>query len=109
MPDQSHLTIEDGGAQGLFVLRGDLDSHSCQTLAESLNAVASSEPLVLDMGAVRFIDSSGLRALLAAHDARREGEPLVLRNPSRAVRRLLEITALTTHLTLEGEPPEQAV
>ena len=109
MPDQSHLTIEEGGAHGLLVLRGDLDSHSCQTLAESLNAIDLTERLVLDMGAVRFIDSSGLRALLAAHEVRRDGEPLVLRNPSRAVRRLLEITALTTHLMLEDDTPEREV
>jgi anti-sigma B factor antagonist len=109
MPDQSHLTIDDGEEPGLLVLRGDLDSHSCQALAERLDTMTAAEPVVLDMQAVRFIDSSGLRALLTAHEARRQGAPLVLREPSRAVWRLLEITALTEHLTLEGEPPTTPV
>ncbi len=108
MSDQSHLAIESGATPALLVLRGDLDSHSCQALADSLAAATVTERLVLDLGAVRFIDSSGLRTLLTAHAARAVGAPLVLRNPSRAVWRLLEITALTTHLTLEGTPPAAA-
>ena len=54
---------------------------------------------MLDLPGVTFIDSSGLRVLVEAHQLRIErGTRLVLRAPSAPVQRLLEISGLAGHL-----------
>jgi stage II sporulation protein AA (anti-sigma F factor antagonist) len=58
--------------------------------------------LVVDLARVRFIDASGINVLLtAAHQARAVGGTLVLRSPSRAVRRLLDVLHLDEVLAVE--------
>ncbi|MEU9860198.1 STAS domain-containing protein [Streptomyces sp. NPDC047971] len=53
--------------------------------------------LVLDLSALDFMDSSGLNVLIrAVHRARDTGGDLYLAAPTSAVRRILEITGLTT-------------
>jgi anti-sigma B factor antagonist len=82
---------------GTLVLRGEIDSYTAPDLADRLAA----EPLVevVDVAGVTFIDSSGLRAIVEAHQARATaGSRLVLRAPSAAVQRLLEISGLAGHL-----------
>ena len=53
--------------------------------------------------ATKFLDSSGLRAILTAQRrlADRDGQ-LALRAPSESVRRLLDITGLTDHFVVES-------
>ena len=51
------------------------------------------------MAGVSFIDSSGLRILIEAHQSRIDADSsLTLRSPSAAVQRLLEISGLSAHL-----------
>jgi anti-anti-sigma factor len=87
------------------VLAGELDPHSADSLAEALHelgADGSVDRVVVDLAAVGFIDSSGLRVLLSADEALAGGgSKLVLRAPSDAVRRLLEITDLLDRLEIE--------
>jgi anti-sigma B factor antagonist len=55
--------------------------------------------LRVDLAAVEFIDSSGLRVLLTTHeDQELRGARFELIAPSEAVRRLLELTSLAEHL-----------
>ena len=50
---------------------------------------------------IEFIDSSGLRVLVEAHQrAAAGGRSLVIHRPSVAVKRLLEISGLSEHLTV---------
>jgi anti-sigma B factor antagonist len=57
---------------------------------------------VLVLSNLGFIDSSGLRVLIAAdRDITERGGTLTLRSPSETVRRLLEITGLNDHLTTD--------
>ena len=84
-------------SDGTLVLRGEIDSYTAPDLAAQL----AGEPPVetVDVAGVTFIDSSGLRALVEAHQARIvAGSRLVLRSPSAAVQRLLEISGLAGHL-----------
>lgn len=85
------------------VLDGELDPHSAESLAGTLRELGSADQrVVVDLAGVDFIDSSGLRVLLAADDdLRSRGSVLVLREPSEAVRRLLEITDLLDRLEIE--------
>lgn len=99
--ERSHLQILDGPEAGTLLLSGDLDSHSCRILAERMDAQGRTRPLTIDLSEVRFMDSSGLRILVADHEARSGSDAqLVLMNPSPAVLRLLEITSLSDLLNV---------
>ncbi len=86
---------------GALVLEGEIDSYTAPELAERLETDRSIE--VVDLAAVTFIDSSGLRVLVQAHQARAEtSSTLRLRSPSAAVQRLLEISGLAGYLDVSS-------
>lgn len=106
----SRLTIsEDGegsddGAARTLVLAGEIDAHTAPDLAARLDElVDGAGDVTVDMAAVDFIDSSGLRVLIDAHNRTLEGERrLVLRAPSAAVSRLVEIAGLAGHFNVDS-------
>ena len=96
-----HLTIDviDDGDAVVLVVAGELDPLSGPDLTRAMEAALASSrtAVVLDLADVGFIDSSGLRTLLEAHTRAQElGSDLILRRPSPAARRLLDITDLTS-------------
>lgn len=80
----------------VWTVEGELDMATASLLERHVSeAVASgATDLLLDMSAVTFIDSSGLRALIAAKKLV-PGRMVVLA-PSRAVRRLFEVSGLSS-------------
>jgi anti-anti-sigma factor len=85
---QLQITPTDDG----FRLDGELDMATADGLIGLLRATADSDdPIVLDFSGVQFMDSSGLRALLQAARSEDCG-PVVVKDPSPQVRRLLEIS-----------------
>lgn len=84
------------GRDGTVVVTGDLDVRSAETLERALLEVESGEgPVIIDVREVDFMDSSGLRALVAASlRAGRRGTHVALRNARPELTRLLEITGL---------------
>jgi anti-sigma B factor antagonist len=86
-----------------LALAGELDAHTAPLLAEQLAELPPGDgKVVLDIAKVEFMDSSGLRVIIDVHQrATDAGRTLVLRNPSSAVQRLLEISGLSDHLTTE--------
>ena len=83
-------------------VRGELDAHTVGELEQTLAPMADKGPsvLVLDVGGVGFVDSSGLRVLLGLR--RRlvaRGGQLRLVELSPAFRRLLDLTGLLDELT----------
>jgi anti-anti-sigma factor len=91
--------------KSVLVVRGDLD---VAVGVEFVNAVdevlltdASLTDLVIDLGEVDFIDSSGLRTLLQLRQT--HGERVQLGAISPAVLRLLELTGTLEHFR-PGEP-----
>jgi anti-sigma B factor antagonist len=96
----TRLDLSDD-VDGTLVLVGEIDSHTAPALAERLSEAP--ETLVIDLAGVSFIDSSGLRILVEAHQARLDADAsLTLRSPSAAVQRLLEISGLSSHLDVTG-------
>jgi anti-sigma B factor antagonist len=98
--EATRLDLTDD-VDGTLVLVGEIDSYTAPALAERL----AHEPKVLmvDLAGVTFIDSSGLRILVEAHQARIDADAsLTLRSPSAAVQRLLEISGLSSHLDVSG-------
>lgn len=86
------------GGASIVVIAGELDlATSPQLLDIASRFEARSQPVVLDLSAVTFVDSSGVRALLDAERlAGDKGRRLALYRPSMAVARLLDLVDLRT-------------
>jgi len=103
--EQLHIRVDEGGDANVLLLEGELDPHTAPLLEREIEqrAEAGQVDVVLDLQGLQFIDSSGLRVLIAAHrDLERRGGSLVLRSPSETAQRLLEITGLVDHITIVG-------
>jgi anti-anti-sigma factor len=99
MVDPFGLTTSEFEGGRVFALRGELDAATCRGLAERLNGAPGSL-LVVDLGQLSFIDSSGLGALHTARRAAIEnGGNLVVSRPTPMVYRVLEITGLDIWVT----------
>ena len=90
------LSTRAGDGQAVVVLRGELDVTEAASVAASLSVVATSgRDVIVDLGGLEYIDSSGLAALvLARQEARRAGCDLLLAAPQHQVLRMLAITRL---------------
>jgi anti-anti-sigma factor len=103
MPNRLAITdIEPNGV----ALRGEIDAHSAPDVADRFSTLpAGDDDIVIDMAEVSFMDSSGLRVLLDLHlRADQAGRRLVLHAPSQSVIKLLEVSGLSDHFTVEREP-----
>ena len=100
-------TEHDHGAPRL-VVSGELDLSSAEELETHLKQIESSEPdvLVLDLRKLEFMDSTGLRTVIAADArARERGARLVVVRAPDEVDRVFRLTRMDQHLELVDEPP----
>jgi anti-anti-sigma factor len=87
----SDLQVSRVGADGRFKLSGELDVACSDGLVEVVRlAIEEGDDITLDMSDVRFIDSSGIRALLAISRQLHGRGRLILESPSPLVGRILE-------------------
>jgi anti-anti-sigma factor len=98
-----------GKARRRLTLNGELDLASAPALRETIARLSSegTTEIVLDIGGLQFIDSTGLRCILAARSAcERAGTRMVVQpEPDRVapqVRRLLQVTGLLQRLPFEA-------
>jgi anti-anti-sigma factor len=101
------LTLERGRDDGVPVLRlrGELDRLNVDMVEAAIRELAAETTtrLVLDVRDLEFIDSAGLRTLSRAHNLLAEGgHALVVRGPSPAIVRLIELVGLLDILTIES-------
>jgi anti-sigma B factor antagonist len=101
-----HLSVEQRNLDHAVVLevRGDLDMATRPALARRIDDVLDTTPprLVVDLAGLAFIDSSGIDALVTARArAEKVGVPFALASPSRACRRILDITGVADLFTIE--------
>ncbi len=97
----ARLAIETVDARRIS-LQGDLDAHTASLLEERLDELGATAPVHLVMAEVTFMDSTGIRAIVAAHGQHADAEStLHIVAPSDAVLRILEITGLTDVLALD--------
>ena len=92
-------------------LRGELDLSTVNKVQEELRRVEAGDPplVVLDLSALTFLDSTGLRSLIAADARGREqGRRLTLAQGPAVVRRVFEITGLEGRLDIVDEEPSPA-
>lgn len=91
-----HVTLV-GGASVVLEPVGDLDIASAAMLTEAMDAAvdASARAVTIDLGRVRFMDSSGIRALVSAYRRSRRGRfSLAFLPGPPAVQRVIEATGL---------------
>ena len=88
---------------GTVIAEGDIDLAGGPLLDTAILRTEGSSPIVIDLAAVDFIDSSGLRSLLSA-SRRAQGRDtvVILRQPSAGVMKLLSITGTTDQFQIEG-------
>jgi anti-sigma B factor antagonist len=101
------VTTERLEGQTRVVLVGELDIASAETLERELETLEAVSPgtLVLDLRRVEFIDSTGLRAVIAADArARSAGRRFVIVRGSSAVERLFNVTQLDRRLEIVDDP-----
>lgn len=96
------IAEHDGGVR----VAGELDAHTAGLLEEALAPLLGGSATVrVGVEELTFMDSSGLRVIVAATEtARAGGGDLVLVGPTSPVRRLFEVSGLTNHLTIEDAP-----
>jgi anti-sigma B factor antagonist len=103
--DQGNFEIVDSSGESVAArLTGDLDIVNAEDVKRALTQLIDSGPkaLALDMGDVRFVDSSGLGTLVAVHrHAEANGASFVVRAVPAQVQRLFEITRLDDLLAVE--------
>lgn len=89
------VSSSEEGGQTLITAVGEVDAASADVLRGAIfEAIdAGQSKIGVDMNEVSFIDSSGLRVLIAGYKAAEgAGGALTVKSPSDAVVRLLEIT-----------------
>jgi anti-sigma B factor antagonist len=87
----------DGGFRELEV-EGELDLAVADDLKEQI-AAAHGRPVLLDLSACTFIDSTGIAAVLLT---RRSGGLVAVHSPSAQVLRVLEVSGLTRNGVVFG-------
>ena len=91
-------THPDADGVPVVTVSGELDVSNVDLLKASVASVTANHPerIIFDLSDLRYIDSAGIAVLLAA-----AAESAVrLRDPSRAVRRVVELTGLTDVLPM---------
>jgi anti-sigma B factor antagonist len=93
-----NITLDNDTA--VIAIAGDIDVATRDLLTRSAHDAvdANVRTLILDMSGVSFMDSSGIGALIALQTI----AEVILRKPSIAVERLLDVTGLAG--TFEVEP-----
>jgi anti-anti-sigma factor len=93
------------GRVSTVTVAGEIDLSSAPRLRHVLMQVldAGEVDAVVDLSAVEFVDASGIGVLVwAAHQADDRGGRLTLRQPSRAVRDVLDLLELDGALPIES-------
>lgn len=94
--DQLIVDTDHQDERIVVTITGMLDLRAVDQLRTQLAALVNDDVrLVIDLGAVEFLDSSGLRALLSARqDVVDRGGSMALRGQSERVQRILEVTGV---------------
>jgi anti-anti-sigma factor len=102
--DHRFLSAQSSDPDGTPVLklRGELDMLSATALRETVENLATGncDRVVFDLSDLQFMDSSGIAVLVFAANSIGAIE---LRNASPIIRRIIEVTGLTSFLRLDSQ------
>lgn len=103
------VEVRRQGAVVVVAPSGEVDMGTVHSVRDVLHGSGRCDVLVLDLGAVSFMDSSGVGLVVDEHHrAEREGFELRVVAGSEQVRRLFEMTGLSRHLRLTAPRPDSA-
>jgi anti-sigma B factor antagonist len=105
--EELRIATRRGPDRLILELEGELDMATSAQLQEALARAnrEGSSTVVLDLRGVRFLDSTGLRAIFRARKAVRErGQQFAVTPGSAQVQRLLSLTHLDEHLQTIDSP-----
>ena len=98
------LNTQDGAnGEVRLALRGELDISTAQRVEDELARIEASRPpaIVLDLRALEFMDSTGLRTVVGADArAREQGRRLTIVRGPDAVQRIFSVTTLDERLEI---------
>ena len=96
MSDTFTANITSEGDVTVLKLVGEFDLGGLSTFNEALAAVdPSAAQVVIDLSELTFVDSTGLGCFARSHnELEARGAKLVLRAPSKAVRRIIDVLDL---------------
>ena len=98
-------TWQDAAAS--FALIGELDLNTAHDVRQEVirSLARGPQTVTLDVSALRFVDSTGIHALLQIESAcNAAGARLLLDGPSSQLRRVLATFGLSGHFQLAAEP-----
>src|SRR3954451_13140709 len=103
------LVVDSDGGRVTFTPRGELDLATAPELEDRVLAALkdAAQPVVLDLRELTFMDSTGVRTIVAAHQtAGSTGCELRVVRPARdsPVSRVIEISGIDEALGLVDEP-----
>jgi anti-anti-sigma factor len=107
----SEFSVEEHnqGSASVLAVTGELDLRTSPELEERLARVFSTgaELVILDLRQIEFMDSTGLRVLLGAHQrAQESGRRFALVRGADQVERVLTLTGVRDLLTVVDAPEE---
>jgi anti-sigma B factor antagonist len=105
-PGELEIVQEQVGQRHELRLIGELDLASADDLERQIAMLCleGGTEIVLDLERLAFVDSAGLRAMLAARQACEQGGcSLTLRNVGERVERVLDLTGMTAMLPIQQD------
>lgn len=111
-PEDFSILVEEHDRVVSVTLRGELDLATAPEFEKVLTErVESGRDVLVDLRGLEFMDSSGVRALVAAHAlAGRTGNRLVIvrPGPSSVVAKIIEVSGLDDELNFVDDPAQAA-
>jgi anti-anti-sigma factor len=111
-PEEFSISVAEVDGRAQLTLRGELDLATAPELEQLLEErIDASEDVVVDLRGLEFMDSSGIRVLVAAHArAGRAGTRvfIVRPGPDSAVAKIVEVAGLDRELNILDAPPQAA-
>jgi len=101
--DPLEIEVQSSEERALVTVSGELDASTASFLYDKLSdlEVYDTHHVVLDLARVTFMDSTGLAVIVTEHKRMRHSDgTLTIFSPPSSVRRLFEITGLTTVLDI---------
>ena len=95
--------VLENGTALVVRLAGELDLYNAEAVRTALLAAVERAPerLVVDLEAVRFVDSTALGVLIEVRSKLPDRRAFVLAAPGLETRRALEVSGLDRHFTVE--------
>jgi anti-sigma B factor antagonist len=100
-PEQLEISVRGEAERAVLVLAGELDLATAHRLEEVIrdDGLTSAGAVVIDLERLDFIDSTGLRTMLAVRElCVGRGQDFAVTPGSTQVQRLLNVTGVGAHL-----------